>query len=118
MAFRYAPKDKTLPEDRGVARLSDRGVEQSDKTLSPGARLIESAKEAVAIAKGEKQAARAFIPEALKDAVAEIENPQKGGKERKKAISIRLDEDVLEWWKASGAGWQSRMNDWLRKAMG
>ena len=36
----------------------------------------------------------------------------------KKAISLRVDNDVLEKFKADGPGWQSRMNDALRKAAG
>ncbi|RZI75932.1 MAG: hypothetical protein EOP13_03820 [Pseudomonas sp.] len=28
-----------------------------------------------------------------------------------------FDRDVLEAWRATGLGWQSRMNDTLRKAM-
>ncbi len=32
----------------------------------------------------------------------------------KKPLSLRIDEDVLERWRASGSGWQSRMNDALR----
>ncbi|MDF2117997.1 BrnA antitoxin family protein [Roseiarcaceae bacterium H3SJ34-1] len=34
----------------------------------------------------------------------------------KRAVSIRLDNDVLEKFKATGPGWQSRMNEVLRKA--
>lgn len=34
------------------------------------------------------------------------------------STTIRLDPDVLEWFKASGPGWQSRINDALRKAAG
>lgn len=37
---------------------------------------------------------------------------------RKKAISLRVDADVLDRFRASGPGWQSRMNDALRKAAG
>ncbi|MBN8605927.1 MAG: BrnA antitoxin family protein [Caulobacterales bacterium] len=33
----------------------------------------------------------------------------------KKAVSLRLDQDVIEHYKKSGPGWQSRMNDALRK---
>jgi uncharacterized protein (DUF4415 family) len=33
---------------------------------------------------------------------------------RKSAISIRLDEDVLDYFRASGSGYQSRMNAVLR----
>ena len=34
----------------------------------------------------------------------------------KKSISIRLDQDVIEKFKATGPGWQSRMNDALKRA--
>ena len=33
---------------------------------------------------------------------------------KKKAISIRVDEDVLDWFKREGAGYQRRMNAVLR----
>ena len=36
----------------------------------------------------------------------------------KKAISLRLDTEVIERFKATGDGWQSRMNEALRKAVG
>jgi uncharacterized protein (DUF4415 family) len=36
----------------------------------------------------------------------------------KKAISLRLDADVLDRFKADGPGWQGRMNEALRKAPG
>lgn len=36
----------------------------------------------------------------------------------KKAISLRLDADVLDRFKADGPGWQGRMNEALRKAAG
>ena len=35
----------------------------------------------------------------------------------KKVISMRLDPDVVEAYKATGRGWQSRINSDLRKAM-
>lgn len=41
--------------------------------------------------------------------------PQK--KPTKVSTTIRLDPDVLAKWRATGAGWQSRMNDALRKAL-
>lgn len=45
----------------------------------------------------------------------------KGGRPKldapKKAISIRLDPDVIEALRASGAGWQTRANDLLRKGL-
>lgn len=36
----------------------------------------------------------------------------------KKAISLRVDADVLERYRAGGEGWQGRMNEALRKAVG
>ena len=35
----------------------------------------------------------------------------------KEAISIRIDPDVLAYFKAKGKGWQSEMNNFLRKAL-
>jgi uncharacterized protein (DUF4415 family) len=32
----------------------------------------------------------------------------------KASISLRLDQDVLEWFKAQGAGYQTRINSVLR----
>ena len=36
----------------------------------------------------------------------------------KKSVTLRLDPDVLEIFRASGKGWQGRMNEALRKAAG
>ena len=36
----------------------------------------------------------------------------------KKAVSLRLDPDVIEWFRKSGSGWQTRINEELRKAAG
>jgi uncharacterized protein (DUF4415 family) len=36
----------------------------------------------------------------------------------KKAVSIRLDSDVLAHFRATGPGWESRINDALRRAAG
>ena len=35
----------------------------------------------------------------------------------KQQVTLRLDQDVLETFRATGAGWQSRINDALRKAV-
>ena len=40
-----------------------------------------------------------------------------GKKPAKVATTIRLDADTLAAWKASGAGWQARVNDVLRRAV-
>ncbi|OYR23918.1 hypothetical protein CEV34_3251 [Brucella pseudogrignonensis] len=36
----------------------------------------------------------------------------------KTPVTIRLDQDVVQRFKASGKGWQGRMNEALRKAVG
>lgn len=36
----------------------------------------------------------------------------------KQPISIRLDRDVIDWFKRGGEGWQTRINDELRKVAG
>ena len=36
----------------------------------------------------------------------------------KVSTTIRLDPDIIEAFKADGSGWQSRINDALRKAAG
>lgn len=35
----------------------------------------------------------------------------------KELVSIRLDRDVLAYFRSTGAGWQGRMNEALRQAM-
>ena len=35
----------------------------------------------------------------------------------KKPVTIRLDSDVLEWFKGQGQGYQTRINNLLRKYM-
>ena len=43
----------------------------------------------------------------------------KGGRPRgsnKQAVSLRLDREVLEKFRATGPGWQSRINEALRRA--
>jgi uncharacterized protein (DUF4415 family) len=44
---------------------------------------------------------------------------RKGGRpagSNKRAVSIRLDADVLDKFKATGPGWQSRINEALKRA--
>ena len=36
----------------------------------------------------------------------------------KRAVSLRLDADVIEWFRGTGRGWQTRINQELRKAAG
>ena len=36
----------------------------------------------------------------------------------KEVVSLRIDQDVLEYFQEGGSGWQDRINDALRKAAG
>ena len=36
----------------------------------------------------------------------------------KELVSLRMDQDVLEYFREGGAGWQDRINEALRKAAG
>jgi uncharacterized protein (DUF4415 family) len=36
----------------------------------------------------------------------------------KEQVSLRIDQDVLEYFREGGPGWQERINDALRKAAG
>lgn len=49
-------------------------------------------------------------------APAEILRPSASGKP-KVPMSIRIDADALEALRATGHGWQKRLNDWLRAAL-
>lgn len=54
------------------------------------------------------------IPE-LAAAMKKMRGPQK--EPTKTMVSIRLDTDLVERLRASGRGWQGRVNDLLREAM-
>ncbi len=59
------------------------------------------------------------LPELTDDMLARG-SVNKGGRPRaenpRKLISIRLPENVIERWRATGPGWQTRMADRLAKA--
>jgi uncharacterized protein (DUF4415 family) len=58
----------------------------------------------------------AFKKATTKPADAPPERPKiPAGKE---AVSVRLDREVLDHFQADGPGWQDRINDALRKAIG
>jgi uncharacterized protein (DUF4415 family) len=55
-----------------------------------------------------------FAPE-LAESLRRARGPQKAP--TKRLISLRLDQDVIEHFKATGPGWQTRINAVLREAM-
>lgn len=59
--------------------------------------------------------------EVLPEAVAAALVKNKGGRPKgsgKTQVALRIDNDTLDRFKAGGPGWQSRMNEALRKAAG
>jgi uncharacterized protein (DUF4415 family) len=40
--------------------------------------------------------------------------PAKAAEDRKEQIALRVDKDVLDWYRAQGKGWQTRMNAVLK----
>lgn len=66
-----------------------------------------------------RPASELFPPEALALLVRKPGRPAGWAKPNaKKSITLRLDPDVIEGWRKSGPGWQSRMNAALREALG
>lgn len=59
----------------------------------------------------------------LRDAMPEVIEAMKGGRGRpklanaKERVSLRLDPDVVAAYKATGEGWQTRINDTLARAI-
>lgn len=72
-------------------------------SLAPG--LVPRAEAAAAAATNVAKVVRRIARKGL---------PQSG---RKEAISLRLDPDVLDWFKTQGPGYQTRMNTVLRAYM-
>jgi uncharacterized protein (DUF4415 family) len=73
------------------------------ETLVPG--LVPRAQAAAAAASDIAKVVRRIAQKGL---------PRSG---RKAAISLRLDEEVLEWFRTQGPGYQTRMNSVLRAYM-
>ncbi|MFN3526563.1 MAG: BrnA antitoxin family protein [Paracoccus sp. (in: a-proteobacteria)] len=55
---------------------------------------------------------------ALSDAMRKNAGGRPKAENPKVAVSLRLDQDVVARFKASGPGWQTRMNSALRDAAG
>lgn len=68
--------------------------------------------------------AREVLPPEVYEALVAMqrENERKRGRppveQPKKQVTLRLDADVVESYRASGKGWQGRINAALRKASG
>ena len=54
------------------------------------------------------------LPEGMQAKLRRVRGPQKAP--TKQQVTLRLDREVLERFRSTGSGWQSRINDALRKA--
>ena len=52
--------------------------------------------------------------EGVEELRAKRGRPAMAAGERKQQIALRVDKDVLDWYRAQGAGWQTRMNAVLK----
>lgn len=82
---------------RGIAQdpANPEWTEQDFKNARPFAEVFPELTESIRRARGRPA----------------LENP-------KKQVTLRLDSEVVAKYRASGRGWQSRINDILRKAVG
>ncbi|MDF1631732.1 BrnA antitoxin family protein [Mycoplana sp. MJR14] len=72
------------------------------------------------LTEAEMKQARPF-KEAFPEIAEKMEKAVRGrpkAEQTKTPVTIRLDPDIVDHYKATGKGWQSRMNDDLRKAAG
>ena len=59
--------------------------------------------------------AREVLPHIVANPPRKVRGPQKAPK--KEQISLNVDPDVLAYFRSTGKGWQTRMNEALRDAM-
>jgi uncharacterized protein (DUF4415 family) len=65
------------------------------------------------------RSAKEVLPPHLYKTAVKRYRGQRGPQKRpiKQAVTLRLDPDVIAWYKATGPGWQTRMNDTLRRPL-
>lgn len=72
------------------------------------------------IARGEYEDAPELTDKQLAGAVLEIGGKSVRGRPRlqnpKTAIKLRIDADIVRYFRSTGPGWQTRINDTLRRA--
>jgi uncharacterized protein (DUF4415 family) len=60
---------------------------------------------------------KAAAEDSFWEAVKQTAREPRWDRPRKKAVSVRLDPEVLEWLKAQGPGYQTRISRILRRVM-
>ncbi|WP_116653657.1 BrnA antitoxin family protein [Pelagibacterium sediminicola] len=66
------------------------------------------------------QPAENVLPSTLLDVIAKRRQGQRGPQKSptKTRVTLRLDTDIVEYFRDNGPGWQTRINRTLRRAMG
>lgn len=103
----------TKHSDHQRAFQPGRGYSQEDWDSVPSQSL--TAEELAAL-----QPARDVLPQEFFESVAR-QRAARGrppAENAKRQVTLRLDADVVETFRKQGRGWQTRMNDALRKAAG
>jgi uncharacterized protein (DUF4415 family) len=59
-----------------------------------------------------------FAEAELRDGDKVIRRGRPRSEKSKQLVSLRLDPDLVEWFRNTGSGWQTRINDELRKVAG
>ncbi len=64
-----------------------------------------------------RPASEVLPKEAVAALVRKVGRPRGSTSSIKEAVSLRIDRDILDRFRASGPGWQTRINEALRKAV-
>jgi uncharacterized protein (DUF4415 family) len=94
---------------------NDKKLSNNKKTKAYDAEDLRTVSENPEWTKADFAKAKPF-PDVFPELASTIRRRGKQKTPTKTAISLRLDPDVLKAYKATGTGWQSRINNDLRKA--
>ena len=99
---------KVIPPSRAENERINRGIAADPDTFEWTTEEFAKARPASEV-----------LPRGLYEAAVKRRRGQRGPQKApvKKAITLRIDPDILARYKATGPGWQSRMNEALRRSL-
>lgn len=86
----------------------------NDKPTSARTRKADVAYDPKSKAQTQEYWDGAIAHHGVADLRAKRGRPTKAAADRKEQIALRVDREVLEWYRAQGTGWQTRMNAVLK----